>query len=111
MCVCVSFAHRLRRGQRLYRHFAFKFAPSPPFQVTHISDELPLHNNMTHKVSVVFSASRYSHTVGVRTVRQRSGSAESAECNSFHVCVCLCAHCVVLRRVVCLASHSCVVCT
>ncbi len=32
-------------GPRMYRHFAFKFQPDPPFAVIDISDELPLTYN------------------------------------------------------------------
>lgn len=41
---------------RLYRHFAFKVAPRPPFQVTAVSDELPLVFNATFKAKTAFIA-------------------------------------------------------
>lgn len=41
---------------RLYRHFAFKVAPRPPFQVTAVSDELPLVFNATYKAKTAFIA-------------------------------------------------------
>ena len=46
-----SFLRRFEGGRvRLYRHFAFKIDPSPPFSIKAVSDELPLTFNQTHKV-------------------------------------------------------------
>ena len=42
---------RFLKGQvRLYRHFAFRVAPEPPFQIMAVSDELPLVFNATYRV-------------------------------------------------------------
>ncbi len=35
---------------RLYRHFAFRVAPEPPFNITAVSDELPLVFNPSFQV-------------------------------------------------------------
>ncbi|KAG1672134.1 hypothetical protein FOA52_001722 [Chlamydomonas sp. UWO 241] len=44
------------KNARLYRHFAFKTAPHPPFEVTAVSDELPLVFNATYKARTALIA-------------------------------------------------------
>ncbi len=88
-CTATGTPHRRRRDPQLlppsagrlwydgkrvkvYRHFAFKFEPGPPFAITAISDELPLRFNQTYKVCAM----------------------QGCVCVCACVCVCVCGVCV-----------------
>ena len=51
-CAAPQPTPRFSNGKvRLYRHFAYKFEPHPPFAITSVSDELPLQYNQVYQVS------------------------------------------------------------
>jgi hypothetical protein len=80
-------AARGRKGKKdppkmkIYRHFAYKFEPRPPFAITDISDELPLtfyrHRNHPTKAFIAYVAGLFVNANGTVHISYGAGDREA----------------------------------
>eukprot|EP00798_Chlamydomonas_sp_ICE-L_P008750 gene8750-33611_t len=67
------------KGGRLYRHFAYKISPLPPFNILAVSDELPVVYNkeMARTAWVIFVNGLYMSEEGTVVISYGAADAES----------------------------------
>ncbi|KAG2437381.1 hypothetical protein HXX76_006033 [Chlamydomonas incerta] len=76
----VSRQGKPKKKMKLYRHFAYKFQPEPPFAITAISDELPLtfyrHEHHPTKAHVTYVAGFFMSANGTVYISYGSGDRQ-----------------------------------